>query len=204
MGCLRIGTLYDYRRAEHRRGITDPSEGKKQVLHHVSSLHITDSSDPSMLHSKDFRAMEEFRAIRIGNSKGVRLENVTFAQSFDAPDCFIYCLSSTNSRKMYGEFEESNSCAEIVDLASFLRLVTESLNAIIAVKFQGLHRVTYVPRSEQWNGEDWGTHPALLKDSTFSKQAEFRAIWTPIYEREIKPLVIGNSQIPSACRLLNL
>ncbi len=204
MGCLRIGTLYDYRRAEHQRGITDPSEGKKQVTHHVSSLHIANSNDPLMRRSKDFRSLEAFRAMRIENSTDIRIENCTFAQDFDVPDCFIYCLSSTSSRKMYGEFEGSNSCTEIVDTASFLQLVTESLNAISAVNFQGLHRVTYAPRDEEWNGADWGTHPALLKNPTFSKQAELRAIWTPKFEIEIKPVVIGNSQIPSACRLLNL
>ena len=203
MGCLRIGTLYDYRRAEHRRGIADPTEGKKRVAHHVSSLHIADSNDPSVRQSKDLRALEAFRALRIENSKNVRIENVSVSQQFDTPDCFVYCLSSTNSALMYGEFEGIDSCVEVIDPHSFFQHVSVSLNAITRVAFQGIHRVTYTSREQRWNGVDWGTHPALLKESTFQSQAELRAIWTPVFENLLEPTIIGNSRLPSYCKNVN-
>ena len=31
MGVVRVGTLYDFRKEEHKRGISDPTEGKNQV-----------------------------------------------------------------------------------------------------------------------------------------------------------------------------
>jgi hypothetical protein len=200
MGCLRIGTLYDYRKIEHKRGIADPMEGKKQVSHHVSSLHISDSNDPSVRKTKDFRALEAFGAIRIQNSRDIRIENVSVSQQFDAPDCFIYCLSSTNSTHMYREFEGSDSCVEIVDPTAFFKHVSVSLNAITRVTFRGIHRVTYASREEQWNGTDWGTPPAHIKESEFRPQAELRAIWTPDFEKAIEPVIIGNSQIIATCK----
>jgi hypothetical protein len=202
MGCLRIGTLYDYRKTEHKRGIADPSEGKKRVSHHVHTLHIADSNDPSVRQTKDFRALEAFGAVRIENSRDIRFENISVSQQFDAPDYFIYCLSSTNSTHMYREFEGSNSCVEITDPEAFFTHVSVSLNALTPVTFRGLHRVTYSSREEQWNGVDWGTNPALLKEPDFRDQAELRAIWTPNFEHTIEPTIIGNSQITAACKVI--
>lgn len=203
MGCLRIGTLYDYRKAEHKRGIADPMEGKKQVSHHVRSLHIADSNDPSVRQSKDFRALEAFNAFRIENSRNIRIENISVVQQFDAPDCFVYCLSSTRSTHMYQEFEGSDSCVEIIDPEAFFRYISVSLNALTRVTFRGIHRVTYSSKEEQWNGRDWGTHPALLKEPSFRGQAELRAIWTPNFERSIEPTIIGNIQIMAACKTIS-
>jgi hypothetical protein len=175
-------------------------EGKKQVSHHVSSLHIADLNDPSIRQIKDFRALEAFRAIRIQNSRDIRIENVSFSQQFDEPDCFIYCLSSKNSSHMYREFEGSDSCVEIVNPTAFFKQVSVSLNAITPVTFRGIHPVTYASKEEQWNGADWGTPPAYLKEPEFRPQAELRAIWTPDFEKAIEPVIIGNSQIIATCK----
>ncbi|MFZ1908535.1 MAG: hypothetical protein WAU52_05580, partial [Burkholderiales bacterium] len=41
MGILRVGTLHDFRRMEHAKGIADPQEGKKRVSHLVKDLKLT-------------------------------------------------------------------------------------------------------------------------------------------------------------------
>ena len=104
---------------------------------------------------------------------------------------------------MYREFEGSDSCVEIIDPEAFFRHISVSLNALSRVTFQGLHRVTYSSREEQWNGSDWGTHPALLKEPSFRAQAELRAIWTPDLEHTIEPMIIGNFEIPAACKTVS-
>lgn len=202
MGCLRIGTLYDYRRAEHRRGIADPTEGKKWVSHHISSLHVADSDDPSLQQSMDYRALGAFRAIHLGGAKNIRIQNISLSQEFDVPDCFLYCLSKERSERLYQEFEGADSCVEIFDPHTFFDRVSESLNDITRVRFQGVHEVTYSTRTQEWNGVDWGTHPALLKEPKFQRQAELRAVWTPIYRGTIEPVVIGNLDIPAYCRMV--
>ncbi len=32
MGCIRVGTLHDFRKSEHKKGIADPQEGKKKYF----------------------------------------------------------------------------------------------------------------------------------------------------------------------------
>jgi hypothetical protein len=204
MGCLRIGTLHDYRRAEHRRGIADPKEGTKQVDHRISSLYVADSNDPEWKRSKDYRALETFRLIHIENSKNIRIENVSMAQRFDAPDCYLYCLSSERSSRMYQEFEGSDSCVEISDPGAFFEHVTRTLNCLVGAKFQGVHRVTYTERDQKWNGSNWGDDPALIKEPWFRAQAELRAVWTPTSPQPIEPIVLGNFRIPSCCSRINL
>ena len=101
---------------------------------------------------------------------------------------------------MYKEFEGSDSCADITDPLSFFRHVSASLNSLVGVKFQGVHPVTYRAREQSWNGVDWGTHPALIKEPAFRAQAELRAIWTPIRKQLLEPVVLGNFRIPGCCR----
>jgi len=40
MGGVRIGTLSDYRRVEHAKGISDPSEGTKKVIDRLDKFHL--------------------------------------------------------------------------------------------------------------------------------------------------------------------
>jgi len=40
MGGVRIGTLSDYRRVEHAKGISDPSEGTKKVINSLDKFHL--------------------------------------------------------------------------------------------------------------------------------------------------------------------
>jgi|GEM_PF-4901723 len=41
MGTLRIGTLSDYRKGEHAKGISDVSEGTKKVVNKIEKLNIS-------------------------------------------------------------------------------------------------------------------------------------------------------------------
>jgi hypothetical protein len=93
MGVIRVGTLHDFRRTEHNKGIADPQEGKKIVSHRIDQLHISDTEDPNIKSNIDVRALEAFRAIKMSNSKNITFRNVTVCQSFDEPDCFILCTS---------------------------------------------------------------------------------------------------------------
>jgi hypothetical protein len=203
MGCVRVGTLYDFRRSEHRKGIADPQEGKKRVHHGIESLNIVDSNDPKLKDNKDFRALEAFKIFDVRDSKNIRIEGITVARQFDVPDCFIYCLSKASSTRLYREFEGSNSQVEIIDPIAFFRTLTLSLNSLVAVTFRGIHDVRYTSREETWNGSDWGHHPALIKELNFAPQAEVRAIWTPQFTSEIQPMVVGHSELPGHCRMID-
>ena len=195
MGTLRVGTLHDFRWVEHKQGIADPKEGRKEVFHEVGHAKITDLSHP------DARAATEFGVFNFGEGPiDVTLSDVTFARTFDHPDCFILCSSSSLSTSMFREFEGSDACIRIVDLERFYGAVTEALNSVTPVVFRGVYKVSYQTRKERWNGKNWGGHPALIKEFEFANQHEIRAIWQPKFNQSIEPLIITNPTIGAACR----
>ena len=63
-------------------------------------------------------------------------EVISFEQSFDMPDCFVLCTSKICSKEAMSQFEGADSCVEIVEIESFYRVLTETLNYIIPVIFQ--------------------------------------------------------------------
>ena len=206
LGVIRIGTLHDFRRIEHRTGIRDPKEGKKNITHYIDSLFISDLNDPTYRKSIDFRALETFSAIRIDKAKArnVTIKNIGLSRPFDHPDCFILCTSRFCSKETMRQFEGAESCLEIVGIEDFYRALTETLNSITHVIFRGIHKVKYQSREEVWNGRDWGAHPALINDPAFEAQGELRAIWQPTARTPIGPIITGNYKLGDFCRIVSL
>ena len=204
MGVLRIGTLHDFRRAEHKRGIADPEEGKKRVYHHITKLLISNSNDEANQKSVDFRSLSAFNAVKLSGCSNITFENVTLNQHFESPDFFILCSSSNCSEKTMNEFEGADSCLRINNIEDFYWSLTNTLNLFTPVVFEGIHQVKYQSKAETWNGVDWGTHPALIKPLTYQRQHEIRAIWRPRYGQPIEPLITGNSNLGSFCEAVRV
>lgn len=204
MGCIRVGTLHNFRRSEHKRGIADPQEGRKQVSHYIKDLHVADSNAPSNDASTDFRALSAFGAVKMEGARNITFKNVAVAREFDSPNFFVLCTSALGTKRTMHEFDGADSCVEIVDITSFYRVLTEALDRITPVEFQGIHQVFYKDRSETWNGRDWGCHPALIKAPSYSPQAELRAIWRPRFEQPIQPVVTGHYRLGEFCKAIDL
>lgn len=202
MGVIRVGTLHDFRCTEHNKGISDPQEGKKMVSHRINQFHVSNAGDPNIKSNIHVRAMEAFQAVKLSNSKNSdnTFENCTFKRSFDIPDCFILCTSKICSRKTMSQFEGADSCVEVVDIGSFYKVLTDTLNSITPVIFRGIHEVIYQNKEEPWNGENWGRHPAVIKETDFKEQGELRAIWQPIGNKHIAPLILFNPRLGEFCR----
>lgn len=189
LGNIRIGTLHDFRKSEHKNGIADENEGKKTVTHYVTYASTKDSGDSNL----DIKALREFGVVEPVNVGEITVENCTFGMLFDHPDCFIHCSSSKLSIDVMKEFEGADSCVEIQEPLGFYLRLTETLNSIIPVELKILQEVKYGERDEKWNGENWGHHPALIKGKEFSGQYEIRAIWKPRYDGLINPLVLNDT-----------
>ena len=199
LGAIRVGTLHDFRRSEHKRGVADPQEGKKEVFHPIEELHITDPNSPEV------RAIEQFGIFNFGNEPtNMKIQGLTIARSFDEPDCFILCPSKVLSKNTMLEFEDADSCYEISNPNEFYRVLTETLNSFVPVVFLGVYEVIYQDKKEQWNGKDWGHHPALIKEPEFKNQSEIRAIWQPRFGHDIKPLIIANYRLIASCKELTI
>jgi hypothetical protein len=76
LGIISIGALYDFRKLEHKKGISDSQEGKKVVAHTIEDLHVEDPNDPVYQNSKDFTACKAFRAIDLKGTN-TTFQNVT-------------------------------------------------------------------------------------------------------------------------------
>lgn len=201
MGIIRVGTLHDFRKAEHKAGISDPKEGTKTVNHHIDHLQVEDSSDTSKNNTKDIDSLSAFNAISLGeNSKYITISNVSFSKNFNEADVFILCISKYLSKKIMDQFEGADSCVEITNENLLFQLITETINSITPVRFRGVYEVIYKDREERWDGSTWGRHPSIIKEKEFTPQGELRAIWEPINSSEIQPLIIGNYKIGACAR----
>ncbi len=198
LGIVRVGTLHDFRKSEHARGIGDPQEGKKRVKKDIEHIEVDGPNDPNA------GMLEMFGAIRLGPGAGVTLRNVRLVKSFDHPNCFIFCTSKRRSAKTMAEFDGADSCVEIFDIERFYSLLTYALNLITPVTFRGLFDVVYQDREEDWNGKDWGHHPARIKERHFLPQYELRAIWEPKYGQVIEPTLVGHFRLGQFCRLVQV
>ena len=205
MGCIRIGTLHDFRRQEHKPGVADSQEGRKSVTHYIDSLNIPEYRKSNPNKSKDERAIEAFSLVEIDDGVlDLVLEDVVFAKTMNAPDCFLLCSSSRLSRKTMNEFDGADTCIEIVEPSLFFRCITETLNAHCPVQFIGVFEIKYQLGEEEWNGHDWGNHPALVKHPEFRSQYEIRAVWRPKNSNPIKPFILANHKLGRYCEIVNV
>lgn len=137
MGGIRIGTLHDFRKQEHKLGIADPDEGRKMVSHHIDDLRIPIYQRSNPNKSKDEAALKAFSFATISEgARNTRFFDCQLSTKFDVPDCFVLCISSRLSRQTMDQFEGADTCIEIIDPSSFINCITETLNAH--------HRVNYI------------------------------------------------------------
>jgi hypothetical protein len=197
LGSIRIGTLHDYRRVEHVRGVADPTEGTKTIdANFVADIRTTETDDRE--------AFRQFSGITVTESISVS-PSVKMKGGQTSADLFLLCFSSELSLSVLHQFDGADACVEIVNIDGFLREVTAVLNSYTPVTFSGLHEVSYKGRNEMRAiaklselGE-LGTNPALLKESRFQNQKEVRAVWTPRNPDSIKPV---NLVVPASIRFV--
>jgi hypothetical protein len=203
LGIIRIGTLYDFRRMEHRQGVVDTQEGQKNISHHIDYLHVADPNNLDIKSNINMQALEKLGGIKV-TGKNNTFVNIETTKNFNVNDCFIFCTSMTCSRETMQQFEGADSCIEIVNVDLFHNILTDTLNRIYPVVFQSIYKIIYQDREEPWNGRDWGNYPALIKEPKFEKQNEFRAIWKPIGNQPISPIITGNYRLGTCCRHVSI
>ncbi|MDD1966139.1 hypothetical protein NPS29_12490 [Pseudomonas putida] len=193
-GGVRIGTLFDYRRSEHKAGISDSVEGKKTVSHDINAYSTKGRS------GIDHESIKSLAPFKIPPSADISLRNVRFTKEFNARDCFIHCTSFALSRNVLEQFGSADSCVEIHKPAAFYRHITAIINRITPVHFYGYRKVVYGDRNEKFNGEGLGLRPDLIKGLEFSAQCEVRAIWLPKSRKVIKPFNLKDRSLIKFCR----
>lgn len=197
IGQLRVGTLYDFRSMEHKKGIADPKEGTKRV-------------EAKIEYASGYLGLGDMSAVRAFNetwngifpteSPDFWMEGMTLANNFKAPDCYVFCASNVCSSRVMSEFEGADTCLEIADWDGFLNALTGALIARVPIQNRcGTTDVVYQAREETWNEQDWGTSPIRIKEPEFAGQHEVRAVWIPS-PSPIQPLIIEDSRLTKFVR----
>jgi hypothetical protein len=182
-GQIRIGTLHDFRSSEHKRGVADPMEGRKQIFHHVSRGTPGGSSI-------DDRSVDFFGMVEIINSTGCSVRDSSFTMDLETSDCFILCGSLEHSRSVAEQFDDADSCVEILDIRRFSDALSERLAKDFPIDSVRVCPITYIDKKENWNGIDRGLNPAILKEREFEGQKEFRIIWELSEPVSITPIIL--------------
>lgn len=189
MGSLRVGTLHDYRRMEHKKGIGDAEEGKKVIVHEIFDLNEQN------IKTEHARANELFKLLKIEGGGRVRIGKVNIKKTYDHPDCFVLCLSHQRSKSVMSSLDGTDSCLELGAFLPFLNTLSGVLNENVPLESFIVGHVTYQSREEIWNGKDFGVHPAFVKGMEYKKQAEVRIIWEPKYGQQISPIIVNDIKL---------
>lgn len=204
MGALRIGTLSDYRKGEHAKGISDALEGTKEIVNKIDKLNIS-GKDWGDQEKKSAEMLLKF-GMHVAPGANMTMVNSTIVKKFEL-DAFVFCFSieENPSRRTMRQFEGADFCVEIIEVDGFFN----ELQSIIA-KVSGAHRVippqavNYKDRNEIYNGKDFGLHPGLIKELSFSPQNEGRILWE--YEpgnQTYQPFISGHWRLGSYCKLVS-
>ena len=199
MGTIRIGTLFDFRKMEHVRGVADPSEGTRSIVARPNREIVTEDQ-------AEKEAFFEMIGVRV-HGKITTPRKIRFVHKQTSPDYFVFCASTELSSRVQSEFESTDACIEINNISGFLDELSQTLNAVVPVRFDGIHAVQYTERTQQQSlsrFQDFdsarGPHPALIKEPSFRRQKEVRAIWSPISAMLPEPIITSSRHLPQFCR----
>lgn len=200
-GSVRIGTLRDFRKSEHKPGISDPFEGTKELRHEIDEWNFGDElpGSPSY-HARAANLMGIVRLMPHQSEEKATggITGITFVRELEDPNCFIYCTSNRLHKGVMSQFEGADSCVEIYDWYGFFECLTIAINKRVPVVWGGLRDVHYASRTEICNGENLGISPTWLKGDDFVEQYEARAVWHPVNPEE--PIDWFAMEIPELSR----
>lgn len=207
-GSVRIGTLQNFRKAEHKPGISDPFEGTKEVVHKIDNWN-SGNERPGFptyhARSVGLLGMINFVPLPNGELPQINIQNIEFARSFEDPDCFVYCTSHRLDKSVMNQFKGADSCVEIYDYMGFYECLTAALNRHVPVERGGIHQIRYASRTEICNGLDLGVPPTWIKDTEFSEQCEVRSVWHPLNPEEpIFPYEVEIPELSKFCRKIKV
>ncbi|GHE20117.1 hypothetical protein GCM10017767_06380 [Halomonas urumqiensis] len=182
-GEVRVGTLYEYRDDEkHGEGVLDRLEGKRETFLDVDYMSLNGENDHPFV--------REF--IGVGEGSSVVLQDVSFHKTHNSPDCWLYCVSTSDDEVVGANLSDDyDACVRIDDPYLFMlalgRFFTQPLQPLTFC--MGWWQCQYIGRKVEYENR---VHPVMLKESCFSHQQESRAIFFPINWKP-EPIIV---QIP--------
>lgn len=122
------------------------------------------------------------------------------------PDAYLFCMSTSRSRKVSQLFEGCDTCVWIKEPLKFLTLIGDTLNAQIPLMSTApnLGECDYRERVAPYQSPK-PRAIEFIKEPRYAKQCEARAFWwlrSP--NAVIEPLIIRNMGLRSCCEAISL
>ena len=198
-GKFKIGTLCNYRDTEkHGSARGDKDEGAASTYDIVSDYSSGQLAGGTPQGLSDFTAKNFFGNCRYGtiNIHG----SVVFEAERTSRNLLVYCVSRILSKQVM-EGMKYDACVEITDAARFFGAITASIESSRGkLSAKAFGNCEYCSR-KQHHSVNTTTHPAFIKDESFSYQAETRMAWEPI-DNEISDFVLICPEATRFCKLV--
>lgn len=174
-GSLKIGTLYEYRRIEHYGNVVgDIDEGLHKtelVLPGGGEVDLaTSTPEAEFFRQHVLRPDQRDAKVKIILEDGARL----IAHS-NSPDRYIYCMTSEYDEKVMRQFG-CDACLEITRPQEFFETISRKMRH--KGKFEGAGAIQYMNKQTHYL-RPHRVHPAIMKDTAYEYQKEWRALWVP-------------------------
>lgn len=197
LGLFRIGTLGDYRKSEHRSGVSDIEEGIKLVNVHIESEYFQSGSEVP-------KTLAQLGLIHCDDTAtNITLKDIHTSHRLVAPDAYIWCASTEKSAAVMSQFEGADTCVEIHNIPRFFAILNQMMSSMDA-DFIGIFEVQYRNRTESWQRDSLGIHPSIIKSIDFKLQKEVRAIWVPRHSSPIEPTHGRCDALASCCKIVSI
>lgn len=194
-GCLKIGTLYEYRKIEdYGNVIGDKNEGLHKTelfLPGGGEIDLASNSlEAEYFRKHVLRPDQQDAKVKIVLEDGARL----IAHS-NSQDLYIYCMSSEYNPSVMKEFG-CDACLEIFRPNEFFEAISRKIRH--KAEFNELGPIKYMDKTTHYS-QPHTIHPAAMKDVEYDYQNEWRAIWVP-EKAPRQPLFINVPRAIRHCR----
>lgn len=184
-GCVRIGTLYDYRKpAKYGELTSDELEGTKRLAGSISDLNATTiESYPILKGLIHIEGAGKIGTMTVSNFKMTTPNLLVFSASNEYSD---------GAHTLWSTLEGYDCCYRIASPRLFFRSISDALGP--SYKFLGFAGIHYSDEIDLASPEA-NIHPALVKRKAgYADQAEVRAIWQPPDSNSAEPIVLEQTR----------
>lgn len=201
-GSIRVGTVHDFRSADHKPGVSDQHEG--------FAYSEIKSDTP-----RKFSEMTDVEQANLGLGTIIPwsllgdLSQGGISAGFDgafireSPDFYVLCFAMAPDRDAMKKLG-CDTCLQISQPELFINRITRSLKGIASmVRHQG--KVDYSGKETSYSTVDT-RYPFMTKHEIFSYQNEYRAVWSPssVTTKIITPQIITSPKAAMLCKEIQI
>lgn len=201
-GSIRVGTVHDFRSADHKPGVSDQHEGfayseiKNDTPRKFSEMTAVEQSNLGLGTIIPWSLLGDL-------SQGGISAGFDGAFIRESPDLYILCFALSPDRDAMAKMGY-DTCLQISQPEIFINRLTRSLRGIASmVRHKG--KVDYSGKETSYSTVD-ARYPFMTKHEIFSYQNEYRVVWSPSDAKTkiISPQIITSPEAAKLCKEIQI